>query len=180
MCNAADYDATETLENGVTVRVRAIRDDDKGRVLEAFHNLEPESIYTRFFQLKKDLTDSELRIATEVDFESAVALVATLEKEGAEVIIGGSRYVVLDAASGASAAEIAFTVEEDFQGQGLASRLLRHLVYIARRKGVARFEAEVLPQNKAMLRVFANSGLRMTRKLDAGAVHVTLDLTPSP
>ena len=35
--------------------------------------------------------------------------------------------------------------------QGIAGRILRHLDDIAREKGVSQFEADVLPQNKAML-----------------------------
>ncbi len=74
-------------------------------------------------------------------------------------------------------AEIAFTVEEDYQGQGIASSILRHLIHIAREHGVSRFEAYVLAENTAMLTVFARSGLPMEKKLEEGAVHVRLSLT---
>jgi RimJ/RimL family protein N-acetyltransferase len=74
-------------------------------------------------------------------------------------------------------AEIAFTVEEDYQGQGIASSILRHLIHIAREKGVSRFEADVLAENIAMLAVFARSGLPMKKSLEEGVVHVTLSLT---
>ncbi len=66
-------------------------------------------------------------------------------------------------------AEIAFTVEEDYQGQGIASSILRHLIHIAREKGVSRFEADVLAENIAMLAVFARSGLPMKKSLEEGA-----------
>jgi RimJ/RimL family protein N-acetyltransferase len=68
-------------------------------------------------------------------------------------------------------------VEEDYQGQGIASRILKHLIHIAREKGVSRFEAEVLAENRAMLAVFARSGLPMKKSLEEGAVHVSLSLT---
>ena len=55
-------------------------------------------------------------------------------------------------------AEVAFVVEEGSQGQGLAGRLFDHLLEIARLKGVSTFQAEMLPQNKAMLAVFAGRG----------------------
>ncbi len=73
-------------------------------------------------------------------------------------------------------AEIAFTVEEDYQGQGIASNILRHLINIAREKGVSQFEAYVLPENSAMLAVFARSGLPMKRTLQEGILHVSLSL----
>ncbi|MFO7684822.1 MAG: hypothetical protein R6V60_01910, partial [Desulfobacterales bacterium] len=99
MADAANYDKIETLKNGAAVRVRSIRADDKHRISEAFRNLESESIYTRFFQHKKDLTDKELEAATEVDFENVVALVVTVGEEGNETIIAGGRYAAFDAAT---------------------------------------------------------------------------------
>jgi RimJ/RimL family protein N-acetyltransferase len=176
MVDAANYDKIETLKNGAAVRVRAIRADDKHRLSEAFRNLESESIYTRFFQHKKDLTDKELEAATEVDFENVVALVVTVGEEGNETVIAGGRYAAFDAAANLRSAEVAFMVEEDYHGQGIASRLLRHLVQIARAKGVSQFEAEVLSGNKAMLTVFARSGLPMQKNSEGGVTHVTLSL----
>jgi RimJ/RimL family protein N-acetyltransferase len=177
MIDAATYDKTEVLKNGIAVRIRSICDNDKEKLSEAFRNLETESIYLRFFHHKKELTDAELKAATEIDFDTVVALVVTIKEKGDETIIAGGRYVAFDAADGQRSAEVAFTVEEDYQGQGLASSLLRHLVFIAREKGVARFEADVLPQNKAMLTVFSHSGLPMIKQPESGSIHLTLSLT---
>ncbi len=107
-----------------------------------------------------------------------VALVVTVGEGEAETIIAGARYAVYDSAAGTPRrAEVAFTVEEDYHGQGIAGRLLRHLARIGRGKGVAHFEAEVLAQNKAMLAVFSRSGLPMGKRIESGTAHVTLDLT---
>jgi RimJ/RimL family protein N-acetyltransferase len=177
MIDAAHYDQIETLKNGTAVRVRSIRADDKQKISEAFRNLESESIYTRFFHHKKGLSDDELKAASEVDFETVVALVVTLGQGDNETIIAGGRYAVLDPAAAQRNAEVAFMVEEDYQGQGLASILLRHLVAIARQKGVSRFVAEVLAQNKAMVKVFERSQLPVQKKFETGTLHVTLSLT---
>jgi GNAT superfamily N-acetyltransferase len=177
MVDIANYDQVETLKNGTTVRIRFIRPDDKNRLSEAFRNLEAESIYTRFFYHKKALSEGELKAATEVDFENVVALVVTVGEGEQATIIGAGRYVAFNAADNARSAEVAFTVEEDYQGQGIASRLLRHLVRIARQKGVSQFEAEALAENQAMLAVFSRCGLPMKRRFEAGTVHVTLSLT---
>jgi RimJ/RimL family protein N-acetyltransferase len=176
MQDAAKYDKTETLKNGTAVTIRAITPADKDRLSEAFHNLEAESVYTRFFHHKKTLTEAELTAATEVDFEKVVALVATVGKGDDEVIIGAGRYVSFGDARSLPSAEVAFTIEEDYQGQGLASRLLGHLVAIGREKGISRFEAEVLSENKAMLTVFERSGLPMKKAYQGGSLHVTLSL----
>ena len=148
--------------------------------------LNPEHPVTRgtaqnpdiFFQAKESLSDQELKAATEVDFENVVALVVTTGCDGKEIIIGGGRYVAFNA-NGVRSAEVAFLVEEDFHGLGLAGRILKHLAHIARQKGLSQFEAEVLPQNKAMLAVFAKSGLPMRKRQEGGIVHLTLALAPS-
>jgi GNAT superfamily N-acetyltransferase len=67
-------------------------------------------------------------------------------------------------------------VEEDYHGQGIAGRLLRHLAAVARAQGIARFEASVLPTNKAMLSVFARSGFPMEKRVVDGEARVTLAL----
>lgn len=176
MINASTYNEIETLKNGTEVRIRSIRADDKQKLSEAFHNLEPESIFTRFFHHKKNLTDADLKAATEVDFDEVVALVVTIGASDNETIIAGGRYFAFDADSHQRHAEVAFTVEEDFHGQGIASHLLRHLAGIARQKGIAQFEADVLPQNAAMIKVFSRSGFGMNKAIEVGNIHVTLSL----
>lgn len=175
--DARSYRVVENLKDGTAVTVRAIRPDDKQRLDKAFRKLDPQSVYTRFFGQKDELTELELKAATEVDFENTVALVVTIsEGEGDETIIGAGRYLVHGPAGTRHSAEIAFAVEEDYQGQGMASRILRHLAHIAREKGLSEFTADVLSRNRAMLAVFARSGLPMESSTDEGTVHVTLAL----
>jgi GNAT superfamily N-acetyltransferase len=176
MIDAAAYEQRAALKNGAGVTVRSIRPDDKERLVAAFKNLEPETIFTRFFYHKRVLTETELKAATELDFENAVALVVTLGEGKDAAIIAVGRYVVLDPEAGAKTAEVAFTVEEDYHRQGLARLLLQHLAAIAREKGIAAFVAEVLPQNRGMLTVFERSGLPMKKQHQGDVVHVTLSL----
>lgn len=171
-----NYRAEERLKNGQQVTVRAIREDDKERIRRAFHNLEKESVYTRLFSHKTELTEGDLKRITEIDFEKEVGLVVTREIEAGEVIIGSGRYFVFAGPDGERHAEVAFMVEEDYQGQGLARTIMRHLAAIARSRGIGYFDAEVLPENKAMLIAFARSGLPMTQHYSGDVVHVTLTL----
>lgn len=176
MMNLATYDEIATLKNGLEVRIRAIRSDDKEMILEMFRNLEPESIYTRFFHAKKILTEGDLKMITEVDFENVVAFVVTIGPKENETIIAGGRYACLDTHGGCREAEVAFMVEEDYHGQGIASMLLKRLTAIARERGVAQFEAEVLAQNPAMLAVFSHSGLTVQKKREGEIIHATMPL----
>jgi len=178
MIDAANYDQPETLKDGTVVTVRAVRPDDKRRIVDAFQKLDTQSVFTRFFHHKQDLSAAELKDATEVDFDEVVALVVTAGKGKKERIIAGARYLLYESvADDERHAEVAFLVLERYQGHGIAGRLLRHLARIGRDKGVACFEAEVLAENRPMLSVFSRSRLPMTRRSEDGSVHVSLDLT---
>jgi RimJ/RimL family protein N-acetyltransferase len=171
-----NYQAGERLKDGQPVTIRAIRADDKERIAQAFRNLEKESIYTRLFAHKTELTEGDLKKFTEIDFEKEVGLVVTRDIGTEEVIIGSGRYFALEGDDGRPHAEVAFIVEEDYQGLGMAKVILRHLTGIARFRGIVCFDAEVLPENKAMLVAFARSGLPMTKHFTGDVVHVTLSL----
>ena len=176
MLDARNYLASETLRNGLAIRIRALRPDDGERIVEAFNKLEPETIYTRFFRYKKDVSEADLKMIREMDFEHRVALVATLIENGREIVIASSSYSVYKDTT----AELAFVVEEDYQGLGIAGRLLRHLGIIAREQGITTFTAEVLFQNVAMLKVFKASGWPMTSTTEDGSVLISLALDGSP
>jgi len=157
----------------IDITIRAVRPDDKERIVKAFRALDRRSVYLRFFSYRRDLSEEELRRVTECDGVSEAVLVATVGSGDEETIVGLGGYV----RSGA-AADIAFVVEEDFQGRGIASRLLQQLAHIARASGITRFEADVLAENTPMLTVLRRSGLPMgTSHGGAGVVHATLSLT---
>jgi len=164
------------LRDGTPVRIRSIRHDDRQRIIDAFHKLEPETIYTRFFSAKKELSEADLRRIDASDFVHAVALVATLGEGEDEIIIGGGAYTVLDRPGEPATAEVSFTIEEDYQGQGLSGLFMRLLIQIGRERGIRRFEAEVLAGNTPMLKVFRHSGLPMHTQVEDGVVHVVMEL----
>jgi RimJ/RimL family protein N-acetyltransferase len=167
------------LRDGTPVLIRAIRPDDRERIITAFHKLEPRTVYTRFFSAKRELTETDLRRIDASDFEHAAVLVATLGSGADEVIIGGGAYTVLERPGEPRTAEVSFTIEEDYQGQGLSTLFMALLAEIGRERGIERFEAEVLSGNKRMLRVFERSGLPLTRRLEGGVVLVQMVLTQS-
>jgi len=171
--NPRDFTSREGLRNGAEVTIRALRPDDHERMRAVIARLSPATLYLRTFSLKKGLTESELRRYVEVDFDRAVALIVTTGEAPGERVVGGGRYV---RAEGADTAEVAFTVDEDYRGLGIASRLLKHLVAIARQRGLRRFDAEVLAENRAMLAVFARSGLPMKQRREGSVVRLELAL----
>jgi GNAT superfamily N-acetyltransferase len=168
-----NYTVTECLRDQRTVTIRAIRPDDKGLIIDGLKNVSAESLYRRFLAIRKEITGEGLKKVTEVDFVKVVALVAVVEKDGNDQIAGGGRYV----RTTGQRAEVAFLIGDTFQGLGIASLLFKHLVSIARDSGITQFEAEVLPSNEAMFKVFARSGIPVTRARSGGSVHVLMELT---
>jgi GNAT superfamily N-acetyltransferase len=173
----ARYVFAETLRDGTAVTVRAASADDGPKIRRAFLNLERDTVYTRFLGSKADVSDAELGRVTGADFERSVALLVTIGTGEDEVVIGGASYFVngCDAAMGRSA-ELAFTVEEDFQRRGIGSLLMRHMIAIARVEGLDRLEADVLSRNRSMLNVFRRCGLPMAVRHEGDVIHVILSL----
>jgi GNAT superfamily N-acetyltransferase len=176
MMDTRNHSSRETLKNGLQVTIRAIRPEDRDALLAAFKELDEKTIYLRFFGIKKDISAQELQEATDIDFERTVALVTILQDEAGEKIIGAGRYLTFGNADPPENAEVAFTVEEDYQGLGIAGRILKHLAGIAKQKGIKYFHAEVLPENKGMLAVFNRSGFPLSQEVVDGVRHVTLSL----
>ena len=160
------------LRDGTPVLIRAIRPDDKQRLLDAFHRTSRESIIFRFFGFKKDLTEKELAYLTEIDFERHVAIVATIIKNGKEEMIGVGRYNELKAQGEERVADIAFIVDDEHQNLGLGTILLKQIVTIAQNKGISRLEADVMPENENMLEVFRRSGFKIKKTMKYNMVHI--------
>ncbi len=167
--DASRYSAVETLRNGRRVEIRSLRPSDRAGLLEAVANMSEEARYRRFFAPKRSFTEKEIDFYLNVDFVGHVALVAVVD--GA--IAGGGRYI----ASEPGRAEVAFSVDDAHQGQGIGSALMRHLVTIARAAGLVELEAEVLPENSPMLKVFERCGLPTRQRRESGVVHVSVGLS---
>jgi RimJ/RimL family protein N-acetyltransferase len=168
----SNYSVIETLRNGERIEIRAVRPQDRDDLVAAVSRTSSESLYRRFFAVRRHFSETEESFYLNIDFVSHVALVALAEENRQQSIIGGGRYVVNEPGQ----AEVAFTVVDEYQGRGLGAALLRHLAVIARQTGLRELVAHVLPDNRAMLKVFEKSGLKYTAKREAGSVYVKLGL----
>jgi RimJ/RimL family protein N-acetyltransferase len=158
MSNPAQYSATEVLRNGRRVEIRAERPEDREAILAAVHRTSAQSLFRRFFAVKRNFSEQEISFFLNIDFATHVALVALVEEKERPTIVGGVRYIV----SQPGKAEVAFAVIDEYQGQGIGAKLLQHLIAIAREAGLQQFIAEVLSENIPMLKVFEKSGLPVT------------------
>jgi RimJ/RimL family protein N-acetyltransferase len=173
MLNAAKYSASEVLRNGRQIEIHALRTDDRADLLDAVERTSALSLYRRFFSAKREFSQEEIEFFLNIDFVNHVALVATVEEDNRAVMVGGGRYIIVRP----GAAEVAFAVVDEYQGQGIGGALMRHLVAIAREAGLEELVAEVLPDNLPMRKVFEKSGLRCNMKRDGPVIHVALPLT---
>jgi RimJ/RimL family protein N-acetyltransferase len=168
----ATYSVQEQLGDGRPVKIRALRPDDEASMLAAIDRTGTESLRRRFFVTKRGFSDEETAFFMNIDFVNHVALVAEIDEDGRTAIVGGGRYVVVNSGQ----AEIAFIVVDAYQGQGIGTMLVRHLVGLARAAGLKQLSADVLPENMAMLNVLGKFGFQ-TRGMDPQVVHLTLPLT---
>jgi RimJ/RimL family protein N-acetyltransferase len=166
------------LRDGTRATIRVMRPDDRERVVAAFDKLDEMTMYTRFFASLRHVPEHELARLDEVDFVHVAGLVVTIGSGSDETIIGGTTYIADTAVDGTRVAEVAFTIEEDYQGQGLATRLFSTLAAIARRHGIRRFVADVLASNAPMLAVFDRAGLPIRRQREGEVFHIEMDLKP--
>jgi RimJ/RimL family protein N-acetyltransferase len=170
------YSVVERLKDQRSVTIRAVRPSDKGLIIEALRGLSADSIYFRLFASKKEFTDADLKEITEVDFLNVVALVAVLEQNGSDHIVGEARYIRSGEAGTMQKAEVALLVVDAFHGLGIATLLLKHLIAIGREAGITHFEAEVLRSNQAMLAILARSGFPVVMTATRDFVHAVMDL----
>jgi RimJ/RimL family protein N-acetyltransferase len=172
----SQFHQTAVLRNGTPIVIRAIRPDDISKVITGFRHLNPESVYSRFFSAKKELSERELHDLRTTNFVDTVVLVAAIQSQDEEHLIGGASYHMHTSGDGKKIAEVAFTIEKEYQGQGLSRQLLAILIALARNQGIQQFEAEVLSGNASMLKVFEHSGLPIRKRREDQSVYVVLDL----
>ncbi|MBM6546231.1 GNAT family N-acetyltransferase [Janibacter sp. YIM B02568] len=164
-------EADVVLRDGTVARLRPIRPGD-AEAIHRFHaGQSEESIYLRFFAPIRELSQRDVERFTTVDYVDRMALVATIRDE----IIGIGRYDRVTPES----AEVAFNISDHYQGKGIGSVLLEHLAAIAQEHGISRFEAEVLPQNRKMLSVFADAGYEVSKRYEDGVVVLHFDIEPT-
>ncbi len=165
----AEWEADVVLSDGGTVHVRPVRPTDADRLV-AFHGrLSHQSVYYRFFSPRPRLSQGDVVRFTTVDYDGRMALVALLGDD----LIGIASY---DRWPGRREAEVAFTVDDEHQGRGVATVLLEHLAVIARSHGITRFTAEVLPENRKMLSVFKRAGFQAKSQFADGVVAVEMGI----
>lgn len=164
-----------TLRDGTAVTLRPIRPDDAPRLQAAVARLLPQSIYLRFLIPLRRLSDADAQRLAMVDYDRRMALVAVIEVDGEEHIIGVARYAMTETDG---VAEPAIVVGDTYQGRGLGTILLALLARYARAHGVHAFAATIAAENTRILRVVEHTGLPFkVHDLGHGERELRIDLS---
>src|SRR3954447_24546497 len=163
------------LADGRITAIREIVPDDREALRDLHARMSERSLFLRFFSLGMRGPDQFAARITTPAPGTRTAVGAFLEDQpDGERMIGMASYeTLLDP----EIAEVALAVADDLHGCGVGTLLLEHLGSRARQAGVRRFVAEVMPENRPMLRVFADSGLRTVTRQGGGAIELEIMLT---
>ena len=163
---------TMLLDDGTFISFRPIHPTDEAGTRDLFYSLSQETVYYRYMSHMKRIPRKQMQNFVYVDHRNEVAVVGTIpDASGEEIIVIGRYY--LDPKT--NRAEVAFVVRDDWQKRGIGSFVLKHLVNIAKRNGIAGFTAEVMRDNKAMQAVVNHSGLKVRSNLREGVYHFEMD-----
>jgi acyl-CoA hydrolase len=167
----------DTLRDGTQIFFRPVKPTDDPALSEMLYSLSNQSVRYRYFTHTMLFPHKDVQKLTNIDYHNDLAIVGVVPKPGGEEIVAIGQYF-LDPKT--RSAEVAFIVHDEWQAKGMGTFLLEYLVQIARQRGVRHFYAKVLPDNKAMLNVFYNSGLVINTKFDGEAYSLDFDLVEPP
>jgi RimJ/RimL family protein N-acetyltransferase len=169
-----DISCTHIFKGGLTVHFRAIKPSDEEEMRRLFYRFSERAVYYRYFSPVKTMPHQKMQDYVSVDYSRFMSIVGIVEQGGVEKIIAEGRYVRhLDRPL---CADTAFVVDEHYQGMGIALFLLELLIKTARERGVQVFTADVIADNKPMMRVFEKSKLPMRAVMEYGAYNLTMPL----
>lgn len=157
---------TIKAKNGQEFLIRPIQKEDKQRLIDGLTQMSQESIHHRFLGFKKGFTEKELKHLTEVDGHNHFAIaIGTINKDKSLDGVGIGRYHIDD--NDPSVAEVAITIIDGYQGNGLGTIVMKKLISVALTNGITTFEGILESTNDGML--------ALIKKLDGFKVVSTED-----
>lgn len=158
------------LRDGATLRLRSPVPADQDAIAAFFDGLDDQSRYMRFHGYSA--SGAVARYYAEADGDARVALLG--HHRGEIVAVAG-----YDRLREPGVAEVAFAVSGEYQGRGTGTRMLEQLADIAATRGLHRFDAEVLAENRRMISVLRSAGYDVRRHGFGGEIRLSLDIRPT-
>lgn len=167
----AEISARHKFKGGLAVRFRAIKPSDEEQMRRLFYRFSDEAVYYRYFSPIKTMPHSKMQKYVNIDYSQVLSLVGLVGEPGKGHIIAEARFVKDQQRP---QADVAFVVDEKYQGFGIATYMYQMLVRLAKERGIHGFTADVLSSNKAMIKVFEKGGLAVEAKLEHGIYALTI------
>ncbi len=167
----ADITARHKFKGGIEIRFRHIKPSDEEEMRRLFYRFSDQTVYYRYFSPIKTMPHAKMQQYVNVDCNRILSIVALIGPLDQEHIIAEARFVK---DRNRPYGDVAFVVDEEYQGLGIASYLFEMLIRLAKERGLQGFIADVLASNKSMLKVFEKSGLPVKSSLSSGAYEITM------
>lgn len=142
-----DLHWTETLRDGSHVLIRSIQPTDIELERAFIEHLSPASRRFRFLGSFREPSEELLRRLTDIDYRRDVGFLALVHREGHKREVGVGRFSL--SADGRSC-ECAVAVADEWQNKGLGVSLMRHLIRVARERGIRSMISYDAADNTAM------------------------------
>lgn len=155
----------QTFKGGIVLKFRALKPSDEESMRRFFYRCSDEIIYYRFFYSIKTMSHDKMQEYVNVDYSKEISVVALTGSSEDEQIIAEARFVKDERTN---YGDVAFLIQEGYQGIGIGSYLLNLLISLAREQGVKGFSAEVLADNHPMIKVFEKANLTLDARLENG------------
>jgi len=170
---AANYpyklETVKTFKDGLELKIRPIKASDEDMMRRLFYKFSDESKYYRYFTHVKVMPHKNMQKYLSVDYENILSIVAVHQQGNIERIVAEARYAVYP---DEDAYEMAFLVDEDYQGKGIATFMANYLIKIAKERGIKKLKASVLSQNQKMLQVFEKVSVKPVKRYEGDTVEL--------
>lgn len=171
--------AKHTFKGGMEVRFRAIKPSDEEEMRRLFYRFSDRAVYYRYFSPIKTMPHAKTQAYVNVDYRKAMSIVGLVGESGQDRVIAEGRYV---REPHGPYADLAFVVDEGYQGLGIATYMYKMLIRLAKEQGLPGFTASVLATNQSMMKVLDKGGLPVKASLEQGVYELVIpfDAAPSP
>jgi len=159
-----------TTRSGLEILLRPVRISDEPLMKDFFYSLSDQSNYRRFIMLRRYLPHELLQKMVAIDFTRQMIILATVTEGEKELLVGVGHYVVKE---DTHTADMALAVRDDWQNRGIGTELLAYLSEIARRQGLLGFTADVLGENRPVIRLLDKAGLDVKKQISDGVFSIT-------
>lgn len=167
-----EYETVRTTKTGINFLLRPVKISDEPLLKDFFYSLSDTSMYNRFISRRLHMPHEMLQdYFVVIDYTKGMEILAVIEENGVEEIIGVGQYGINE---GKLTAEAALVIRDDYQGKGIGTELLAYLTYLAKRNGLLGFTAEVLPDNKPALHLLEKIGFETEKRFNAGVYLFTM------